>query len=294
MNSEYKEYNFSDVIKVNRITHDITILVNSCDKYSDVRKLFFAAFDEYWSENKYKIVVNTESSVLINTTNTTNKKNKYNLKWGERLIQVINEIDSNFILMVFDDYILEDYVDEHKIKKIINILQNDPNSSVFYLNAACLNDHDDNPNIDYRLLKNNVNYRLNSVPAIWKKSELLKYTKKNDDPWSWEVFGSYRTFNKKNFYSINSINNPIFPYNNKKGGAVYRGKWIEEVVVDKIAKYKLDIDLNVRGFIKFESNINRSLIWKIKFMSTGFKTVGFKALFFVYFSIISKLKKMSS
>lgn len=266
----------------------VTIVVNSCDAYNDVLELFFKAFQEYWPDNTFPIVVNAESSPLLEY-NETEKRVK---PWGERLIDILSKVETQYVIMLFDDFILEDTVDSKKINAVLNVLHNDNQSAVFYLNAGCFTDHKNDPDNDYQLLKDKVDYRLNSAPSIWKREELISFTKPIDNPWSWEVFGSYRTFNKnKNFYSASSQTKNIFNYNDKKGGAIYRGKWVREVVEPKINKYGLNIDLQIRGFVDFDEKVRRPLRWKIDFLILGYKSIGFDMYKFIFRYLKSKFSK---
>ena len=43
------------------LANDVTILVNSCDKYEDAWEPFFKLFSIQWPECPYKIILNTES-----------------------------------------------------------------------------------------------------------------------------------------------------------------------------------------------------------------------------------------
>lgn len=280
--------NFQESDADNQDNLDLTIIINSCDAYVDVLNLFFRALSEYWPNNRYPIIINTESSILLNY----NDDEKQSKQWGERLLDVLSNVDTNYVLMMFDDFILEGKVDQKKINAALNVLINDSNSAVFYLNAACVKDHDDDPLSDYRLLKDGVEYRLNSVPAIWNRTELIKYTGVMDNPWSWEVFGSYRTYDtNKNFYSASSQQKNIIKYNYLKGGAIYRGKWVKEVVEEKIEKYRLDIDLQKRGCVDLNEKVNRSLLWKIQFIILGYKSIGFKVFHLIARVMLKKIKK---
>tara|TARA_B100001059_G_scaffold130161_1_gene130161 strand:+ start:8610 stop:9458 length:849 start_codon:yes stop_codon:yes gene_type:complete len=264
---------------------EVTVIVNSCDAYSDVVEIFKLALREYWPDNPFKVVINYESNKILNYT----KKEKLTKTWGERLINILEKINTPFIILLFDDFILEEIVDTNKIYSVINLLKKDVESSVFYLNAACVKDHDDDMINDYRLLKDNVNYRLNSVPSVWKTEELVRYTEKIDNPWSWEVFGSYRTFNnKRNFYSSSSQTKNIFKFNYNKGGAIYRGKWVKEVVESKVLKYKLNINLQDRGFVNLDEQFKRSFRWKVDFILLGFRSIGLKMMIYLYRSFKQK------
>ena len=266
---------------------DVTVLVNSCDAYKDVQVLFYKALNEYWPDIPYKVVMNSESNELLGYTD----KEKIEKPWGARLIDILNKINSKYVIMLFDDFILEDKIDQDKINATLNLLENENRSSVFYLNVASVREHKDDPSSDYRILKNQADYRLNSVPAVWKKKDLLKYTRKFDNPWTWEIFGTYRTFGKNIFYSTSSQQYDIFKYNSRKGGAIYRGKWVKEVVENKIAKYKLNLDLSKRGIVNQSEKVNRSFFWKINFLLLGFKSIGIKMFLFLFKYLKLKMSK---
>lgn len=279
--------NFPDYDRSVPITNDVTIIVNSCDHYKDVLGIFLKSFQEYWPDNEFPLIINNESSPLL----AYGEDEKSSKQWGERLIDLLTSITSKYVIIVFDDFLLESRVDSNKINNVLHLLENDDLSSVFYLNAACVKDHNDAPLSDYRLLKDRVDYRLNSVPAIWKREELIRYTRAIDNPWSWEVFGSYRTFgNKRNFYSTSSQSKNIYNYNYKKGGGIYRGKWVREVVEPKIIKYSLEIDLNKRGFVDFNDKVERPFFWKLGFIVLGFKSIGFDMFNFLFRYCASKVK----
>jgi hypothetical protein len=257
---------------------NISVVVNTCDDYRDVLIFFFAAIDEYWPDLKFPIVINSE---LINYTEY--KANSHTVKvspspWGERLIATLNSIQSEFVLLLYDDFILEDYVRQDDIIKAMNIMLNNSNAAVVYLIDTKLPVNKEDSDIQFLEVKTNCDYRLNSAPGLWRKKDLLSFIDDLDNPWAWEVFGTYRSITKsKKFYTLNKSFPNIFPYNYSKGGAVYRGKWVKEVVWNKIQKYNLDIDLNVRGFsdpILFEK---RTFLWKIKFFIAGLQMIGLKA-----------------
>ena len=128
-------------------------------------------------------------------------------------------------------------------------------------------------------------YLINTGPAIWRKNVLMNLLEPSDNPWAWEFFAKYRKYASIFiFCSVEDFSKNIYNYNYSKGGAIYRGKWVEEVVVNKIKKYNLNIDINLRGTIKFHEPIKRSLQWKINFFLSGFKMVGFRSFnLFIYF-----------
>lgn len=269
-----------------KIKNKITLIINTCDAYQDVLQLFLCALNEYWKNCDCRIVINTESiqynfdDARIHVSNYI--KDSGLDRWGDRLQSVLNSVDSDFVLMLYDDFILENHVRVDGVYKAIDLLLTESKSSAVYLINTAL-PIEKNDNCLFLRVKKRSDFILNSAPAIWRRKDLISYIEKNDTPWAWEVFGSYRTFNKDNiFYSLNPNNDDIFPYNHKKGGAIYRGKWVREVVDDKFKKYNLNIDPTARGFINMDELVPRNFQWKLKFMLDGFRMVGIKAFYFIF------------
>lgn len=277
---------------MNNEKNDLSIIVNTCDSYADVLKLFFAAFDEYWPECEYNVYINTEQNqdnygraTIINYHAIDGVD-----RWGDRLLKALSFVDSEFVLMLYDDFILEAMVDRQLIKDIVEFMKNDPDSSVCYLINTGLPTQVGSAIGFLSLVKDGCDYRLNSAPAIWRKSDLMRFTGKNDNPWAWEVFGSYRTYGmKNNFYTIAPGIKDIYQYDYRKGGAIYRGRWVRAVVAEKFDRYKLDIEPSIRGYSEDALDESRSFAWKIKFMITGFRMVGFKSAIFIVRYLKAKL-----
>ena len=275
------------------IREQLTILGNSCDAYYDVWSLFFSALDEYWPDRKLKVVLNIEEkhpNLGQNIIISNFESKSQSAYWGERLIESLKKIETEYVLVVYDDFILERFIDDLELREILLKMDSNLDISVVYLTKlglkikenSCLMCEREKGN-KYALLDDTIDYRLNSAPAIWRKKDLLSYTDVFDNPWAWEVFGTYRTIgNNKKFYCPREKEEDIFKYNSKKGGAIYRGKWVRDVVVDKDEKYNLNIDFTKRGFSIDNGHEKRSLKWKMDFILLGYKMIGVKIFQFIY------------
>lgn len=272
-----------------------TIVINTCDAYSDVWELFFKAFEEYWEECEYKIVLNTESLECNLPNVITHNFNEASTldNWGKRFKQTLKDMDSEFVIMLYDDFILEGNVNQAKIKQSIKWLEAEKNKKI----CAFYFIHSQNKNIDdgkfegFERLPLKADYKLNSAPALWRRDKLINFIEDNDSPWAWEYFGSYRAYNKDSvFYSVKKEDEDIYPYNYSMGGAIYRSKWVSGVVISLVKKYKLDLDLSKRGLTdKIGESNKRTLKWKIDFFKTGYKMIGLGVVLFGYRIIRKKL-----
>lgn len=275
-----------------------TLIVNTCDAYEDVWELFFSALKEYWPECSYKILINTESkSFQLDYDNVATHVSSWEGKtdkWGLRLKETLLACDSEYVIMLYDDFVLEGKVNAQIIEKCIHWLDSNPDTTVFYFthNATSVSIDDHRYEL-FEAMSQKGDYKLNSAPALWRRDKLLNYIEDDDTPWAWEYFGSYRAYkNKEKFYSIKREYEHIYPYNYGMGGAIYRGKWVGKIVIPLIKKYNLKIDVSQRGLADgVQQNNKRSLKWKIDFFLLGYKMIGFGVLLYVYRTIKAKVLK---
>lgn len=262
---------------------DLTIVVNTCDTYQDVLEIFFHAFKLHWPDCPYPVVINTESNTYQHPARVHNYSSTSGLDdWGDRLLSTLSSIESEFVLMLYDDFILDRSVSKERVTTALDLLKSEAQGVVAYLINTTLPLSLPESTLSFVEIKDRTDYRLNSAPGIWRRKSLMAYTSPGDTPWAWEVFGSYRTWGDgKRFYSLNPNQSDIYPYNHAKGGAIYRGKWVREVVEQVIQAYSLNIDWRKRGFSSDTELEKRSFIWRLRFIQTGFRMVKWKVIFFL-------------
>lgn len=272
--------------------NNCSIIINSCDGYEDIWKPFFCCFKENWKNCPYSIYLNTESKkyehegMNITSLNVLQQKK---IEWGERLLDCLSRIETEYVIMLFDDFCLENEVNQQEIENCIHELETNPDIDAFYL-IHIFPELVDGKNTKFVEVPLGKEYRLNSAPGIWRKSSLMKYTGKIDTAWAWEYFGSFRTEKYKNskIYVLNDISD-LYPYNYSIGGAIHRGKWVKTVIEPINDKYKLEIDFSKRGFTD-ESDQGNPTWWLIKFTLRGCRMIGPRAL--LYFKYIHPLRAL--
>lgn len=275
------------------MNNSVAILINSCDAYKEVTELSLCAIEEYWSPCNYHIYINTESvnyrHSKLNLV-SLNNSNVNNTKWGYRIKSALNRIEEDLIIVIYDDFVLESAVDIEKLESLIAKMVLNPNIACVYLKHTdfvltyC-------KDYDLHTVNPENYYRINSGPAIWRKSVLEKLIKPYDNPWAWEFFAMYRSLAKNQIIcSVSNSQNNVYNYNHIKGGAVYRGKWVAEVVQPKILKYNLKINMNERGVLNINELSPRTFFWKINFLVQGFRMVGFSSLHLLIYFAKSKFE----
>lgn len=155
---------------------DYSILVLSCDKYEPCWTPFFKLLDKYFKDHP-KVYLATESKTCpyCDTINVDSEI------WSERFLGALREIESDYVLVMLDDFFIRDYVDVDRIDNI-----------EFTSDIICYNFE-----IDYRepalrlnewdIQKNNQVYLTSTQPSLWDRKKLITLIGDNMSPWEFEL-----------------------------------------------------------------------------------------------------------
>lgn len=237
-----------------------TILVNSCDAYDDLWFPFFTLLKKYWNPLNVRVILNTETKdyhmdgLSIECIHPKNK----NASYGERMLNVLHEIDTPYVIPLLDDFFLRKPVDHEMIEKIIDWMNKD--KSIVYFNC------DDTPVYEeweqnkfsgfHRIPRGNV-YTLNMQAAVWRTDKLISYWKPDVSPWDWEEFCNLMAARKRDekFYCVSKYGAGFCDYGYKLSGmGVHRGRWVYEDVVPFFEEEQIKVDYTRRGFLQKEEN----------------------------------------
>lgn len=227
---------------------EYTVLILTCDKNMDVMPYFFEFFEKYWPTFNSDIFVDTESIRKIDTKykcNFPNKKYRWDDPWSGRLKDCLEQIDSEFVLIIMDDFFFTDYVDEKEINRCVQLMNQ--NKDIACFNFAYSNSPYDKKEYErYVLVNKKAPFRMNLQTALWRKATLIKYIRRHENPWQFEIWGSKRIRRyKERIYHLDKGAKKIFTY--PVGGVLADGKWRTNESVDLLKREGIVFDENKRG-----------------------------------------------
>lgn len=213
---------------------NLTTIVGTCDSYLDLIPGFSILYERYFEPNVETLIVSETEGLDIPKYKfiTPGKK-----QWGERIIQAISETKTEYVFFVLDDYYLSQlltneyieyllkFMDNHKVNKIM--LSPVPDFAKYEYLESINTMHKMSPNSPW----------LTSVqPAIWRKSELLKFLKPEYTPWNFEVKGSKLAKNNIENYFVAKLDNPIY-FNMVRKGKQPSPGWEEFLKEQNLTQY---------------------------------------------------------
>lgn len=233
---------------------NIAILLNTCDKYSDIWENFFYMLNKNFPLAKsLNIYINSESIDYINDDLRIFNIHPDNqsISWSTRLKECVSKIGEDFIISVPEEVILESKVDMVRFNEALEIFRDNKNcAAVQLVKIPGFKIADKYSNFvrreyDYRNL-------ISQQAAIWSREKYFNYINNNESPWEFETLSSARgTFSNDVFYCVSDQVDQVFDYN--YGMLVYRGYWAKEELLRLEKSLGLKFNLNAREILDIES-----------------------------------------
>lgn len=225
---------------------DISVVVSSCDAYSDVWAPFFECLFNYWPDLTYEIVLVAESKQYtgkhpVRTFNPSEKS----ASWTRRLREALESVQSKYVLFLLEDFFFEQNINTAEINRLARVMDKD--DAITYFSFVLLGEPSvslPGPLENSYMKPPDSLYRLNAMPALWRRERFIDFLQIDADAWRWESTGNLRSFNAPDKFCFFNLDykRPI-PWIHGITGQ----KWIPEI--EELSKKQgLGIDFSKRGF----------------------------------------------
>lgn len=151
----------------------LSIYISSFDGYSDLWDTFFVIFDKYWENCSYEIYLVNNTKLFehkkVNVIHTGNE-----ISWFDRTIRSLQEINTEYILFMLEDYYISKPINEMIVEEILDFIEED---GIYYYR---LSPHiPPKRNGKYSKVKVGSKYPISLQPGIWKREKLIEILKKS-------------------------------------------------------------------------------------------------------------------
>ena len=241
----------------------LTILVNSCDKNSDLWEVFFKVMQKHWQDCPYRIILNTETRSYsfdgfnIECLRVAEHKTEEELRsyaWSDRVKDNLKHVNTKYTLFLLEDFYFESPVQNDLVENLLDRLDTIKKLGALYLMEVSANypSYYDKKTGLYKIHKY-VNFKANATAAIWNTAFLQKVLRKGESPWDLEQKGTKRVLhsNRKFYAQSNKYKQEIkkiFELDFSK--QVAQGKWTSSAK-DFLTGLGLEIDFESRGVVEF-------------------------------------------
>jgi len=199
---------------------DVTVLVVSCDKYSDLWPVFFELFFRYWPDCPYQLALGSNFKTFDDSRVKAIPIGE-DVSWADSLKKMLTRVGSQYVLLLLDDFLLRKTVRTDEIRTRFKILHN---RRGVYLRLRPAPPPDKAvPACPFGEIGFGAPYRASLQAAIWNKETLASLLHPGESPWEMELLGSRRSDSIPGFYSVWQ---PLIVYRH----AIERGVWLRYAV----------------------------------------------------------------
>ena len=252
----------------NSLKDKVTILLCTCDTYDDLWEPFFKLFDKFGGELKeLPIVINTETKKYsypgMNIKCMNQIKQSESITWAKRLKDVLARIETEYVLLLLDDFFLVRDVEKEDFECMMSCVQAmEEDKDIGAMNLIPLQGADKSQEfIGFWLVNPGTPYRMNAQACIWRKDIFDKSLLDIESPWEWEIYGNLRNdvLIKSKIYALAEGQREPYAYGFYDYGkrdengwyvaksGVMRGKWYMPSVEKLFKDNDINVDFSKRG-----------------------------------------------
>ena len=223
---------------------DVSVLIYSCDKYSDVWNPFFTLFFRYW-DCPYPVYITTETKECefknVITLNTTGEK------WTDRIRKALERIPTKYVIGMCEDMFFRRPVRQEIIDYCHGEMEKNPEITCFnFEKTRSYTEECEYKDFGCKVCQND--YQKSCQPTLWRKDILLKLLDVSQDPWEWETADAPLEY--KYYVWTGSEDDLVFEYGyHQKWFGIQKGKWVLDDVAPLFEKEGIDVDYSIRGTV---------------------------------------------
>jgi len=255
----------------------VTVLVTSCDDYSDLWLSFLRLFKRYWPDCPYEVLLVTQSPVASSEQYGFDRiiACGEGVRWGERMMTALRHIQTPYLLLLCDDYFLCDQVNTSKVERIVDLAEK-YQAGVFRMTPTATTSPAFSESDGVFEFQKGRGYCIATQASIWDARFFKALADGCQNIWDFERLGSFKCVGLEQ--PILGTAKRIFPCED----VIQKGKWVwhgirlcerNDIEIDFTRRGKMtDLILAKEHFKGFIQNLNPTLVLKIQnFLKVGQK-----------------------
>lgn len=197
------------------VSQSFAVLVLSCDKYSDVWPAFFSCFRKNFPAGDWPVYLGSNTK-KCNELGVVTILSGSDPDWSTSYKRILEQIPQTKLFIILEDLLLSSKVDEDVFETLVHFLFEKNANHIRYWANPLPDFPTDDPLIGE--CGKGAPYRA-TVAGFWDRRYLMSLLIEGENPWNFEILGSYRTSYSDGFYATTS---PLCEHQN----LIEKGKWI--------------------------------------------------------------------
>ena len=226
---------------------NVSVMIFSCDAYSDIWKYFLRLYYKYW-DCPYETYITAETKQVVGDVSIINTTGS----WTDRMREALERIPTEYVITMCEDCFIRKTVRQDVIDQCVEYLEANPNIACFNFEKDYFGQSVPSQYKGFGLKVEGHCWQKSCQPTLWRKSILIELLQGSMSAWEWEE--SNAPYNYQYYVWNGSPEDLVFEYgyHNNKWFGIRKGKWVKDDVVPLFEKEHIDVDFSVRGF--YEEN----------------------------------------
>lgn len=211
-----------------------SLLIATCDSYSFLWENL-ATLNEKYIGLKDRVISCEKLSFPFSDYKSVNSPDK---PWGQRIIEALNEVKTDFVFFILDDYYFINKFDRQYFESIEKLLT-ETQYNKYCFDCTNYSNYRLFPFRDNLFIQHQSSEYLTTLqPSVWRVEYLRKILQPNYSPWDFELLGTAHNNNYNN-----KIFMEIFPrkfyFNATRKGRVISEGWDEVKKIENLKDFVL-------------------------------------------------------
>jgi len=198
-----------------------SVLVPSCDAYSDLWRPFFTMFWRHWPDCPFPVYLGCNEKTFSHTGVEIIHAN-HGTNWTNRVRQQLTAVPTPYVLLMLEDFFLRKPVStQDVIRHLSTLVEVEGHMLRLVRRPAPVGSPSQHANT--AVIEVGEPYRVSTQAAIWNKATLLALMRDHESIWDFETEGTRRSGNyTEGFYGTLT---DVLPYGHH---VVEKGKWFRK------------------------------------------------------------------
>lgn len=228
----------------------LSVLIVSCDKYSDLWPYFFRFFEIHWPDCPFPILLGSNHKIWSGAQAKTICVGD-DKTWATNLRYMLEKVETPWVMVLLEDFFLVEDVTTQKVRIALSVAQKE-NSDCLRLAVskrasvvvpATVREYE---GLQFGHFLKGTPYRISTQGAIWKRQTLMALLDESYSAWDFEIIGT-QVAEQLEIKILGVFQNPILKYRH----AVERGKWLPQGI-ENCTRVGLEIDYSKRPALSQE------------------------------------------
>ncbi len=226
----------------------------SCDAYRDLWIPFFTLFWRYWPDCPFPVYLGANCAYFDDPR--VKSLTAGNHEWSNRLRSHLGEIETQYVLLLLEDYFFTEPIKTEEITKALCSLDR-LNGTVLRLYPVPGPDKPVSGFGGIGQIDPLASYRVSTQASIWNKMNFSELLQDEETIWDFEYRGSRRSRRMLNgFYSSYKT---VLPYRQ----VVERGKWFRSAA-NYFAEQRIGCDFTARPVMSSAREVKKAIAGRAK------------------------------